>query len=1016
MPTQGMVVSASAASGFLPRRAAPGRRVTASPRAVFDGSAASTMRSSGSRLSIHRARSPRVSGGTPRGRRLTARVSAIGRLFGGGGGGASDDDDGKAVFAAKSRRQVRIPGFVFAVSPAVVNGEDADALAALEAAVASGATAVILADDTGDATTRELFNAALALKESLRGRASLLVADRTDIAASAECDGVVLSDDGVPVVVARKSLSSASGVVACGVKDEQAALIAAKEGADLILAPNGRVAEAVRGKISVPVFASPRNGWAGVSAPDAIQALVDAGAKGAVLPTPPSSVDVARGIAAALAPIAAAVKKDSDDSEPGAAPSASTTPTPVGTSVGTTTMAGKIIDPTTQALLERERVLLDDAVAFLAESTPSLEEIGLLVEARKGLEELFLLVIVGEFNAGKSSVINAMLGQKALKEGILPTTNEITVLKFGNEPRTEQSKDGFYTQLIPADLLREVNIVDTPGTNVILERQQRLTEEFVPRADLVLFVLSADRPMTESEVKFLSYIRKWGKKVAFVVNKCDRLENQGEVDEVKGFVADNAERLLGVTDPAVLPVSAKAALAAKERGGSETDFAQLEDYILSFLGAGDKKGKNSGEGLRLKLGTPLQVGTMLFGAAEEILAQERAEAVEELSQAEGVDAAMDKYREAMEADFGAQVQAVRTAVMGAVGRCDDLLDATLRLTNGADLFTTYVLGNGANGAIRERYKKEVLGDSEAKLRAAIKEHTGWLARNNDNQLRAYADAVRARGFDPSATDLNLFEREERIAEEEAEAIAAVRAEVAAKQTAAAEAEARAAEAKAAEAKARAAAKEAAGDDGAAAGDGADDSNDENSSKEDSSSLADELAGPAPAQTSASSLITRASSDLTSPATVAAGFDQAGAARLLEEEVKDAVYSTVGAAGASFFFAVFLSGFLDNFAEDVLAFSLTAAVGYVSVLSLPLKRAETKAKARAVAESFLDEVEGAMRAEFERKVGATTAQVRATTAPWVASAREAEAAVAASQSRRDRISEDMDQLQRDVQSI
>ena len=691
MPTQGMVVSASAASGFLPRRAAPGRRVTVSPRAIFDGSAALR----GSRLSIHRVRfAPRVSGGTPRGRRLTARVSAIGRLFG-GGGGASDDDDGKAVFAAKSRRQVRIPGFVFAVSPAVVNGDDANALAALEAAVASGATAVILADDTGDATTRELFNAALALKESLRGRASLLVADRTDIAASAECDGVVLSDDGVPVVVARKSLSSASGVVACGVKDEQAALIAAKEGADLILAPNGRVADAVRGKISTPVFASPRNGWAGVSAPDAIQALVDAGAKGAVLPTPPPSVDVARGIATALAPIAAAVKKDDDSvGEPGPAPSASgssTAPTPA---VGTTTMAGKIIDPTTQALLERERVLLDDAVGFLTESTPSLEEIGLLVEARKGLEELFLLVIVGEFNAGKSSVINAMLGQKALKEGILPTTNEITVLKFGEKPRTEQSKDGFYTQLIPADLLREVNIVDTPGTNVILERQQRLTEEFVPRADLVLFVLSADRPMTESEVKFLSYIRKWGKKVAFVINKCDRLENQGEVDEVSGFVADNAERLLGVTDPAVLPVSAKAALAAKEKGGSELDFARLEDYILSFLGAGDKKGKNSGEGLRLKLGTPLQVGTMLFGAAEEILAQERAEAVEELQQAEGVDAAMDKYRAAMEADFGAQVQAVRTAVMGAVGRCDDLLDATLRLTNGADLFTTYVLGNG----------------------------------------------------------------------------------------------------------------------------------------------------------------------------------------------------------------------------------------------------------------------------------------------------------------------------------
>lgn len=47
-----------------------------------------------------------------------------------------------------------------------------------------------------------------------------------------------------------------------------------------------------------------------------------------------------------------------------------------------------------------------------------------------------------------------------------------------------------------------MNLVDTPGTNVILQRQQRLTEEFVPRADLVLFVLSADRPLTESEVSF----------------------------------------------------------------------------------------------------------------------------------------------------------------------------------------------------------------------------------------------------------------------------------------------------------------------------------------------------------------------------------------------------------------------------------------------------------------------------------------------------------------------------------
>lgn len=63
-----------------------------------------------------------------------------------------------------------------------------------------------------------------------------------------------------------------------------------------------------------------------------------------------------------------------------------------------------------------------------------------------------------------------------------------------------QTEDGLYVRTLPSELLRKLNIVDTPGTNVIIDRQQRLTEEFVPRSDLVLFIMSADRPFTESEV------------------------------------------------------------------------------------------------------------------------------------------------------------------------------------------------------------------------------------------------------------------------------------------------------------------------------------------------------------------------------------------------------------------------------------------------------------------------------------------------------------------------------------
>lgn len=120
----------------------------------------------------------------------------------------------------------------------------------------------------------------------------------------------------------------------------------------------------------------------------------------------------------------------------------------------------------------------------------------------------------------ESLTVNTMC-RRYLAEGILPTTNEISVLKFLEDGEEEftQNSDGFFIRRLPAKLLQEMNVVDTPGTNVILDRQQRLTEEYVPRADLVLFVMSADRPFTESEVNFLKYIRQWGKKVIFLVNK-----------------------------------------------------------------------------------------------------------------------------------------------------------------------------------------------------------------------------------------------------------------------------------------------------------------------------------------------------------------------------------------------------------------------------------------------------------------------------------------------------------------
>ncbi|HEU4451426.1 MAG TPA: dynamin family protein, partial [Longimicrobium sp.] len=139
------------------------------------------------------------------------------------------------------------------------------------------------------------------------------------------------------------------------------------------------------------------------------------------------------------------------------------------------------------------------------------------------LAGLFLLVIAGEFNSGKSSFINALLGERVLPEGVTPTTDRINLLRHGDEVRDELLEAYLLERTHPAPLLADLNIVDTPGTNAVIREHEELTRDFVPRSDLVIFVTSADRPFTESERGFLEQIRAWGKKIVLVVNKVDIL-------------------------------------------------------------------------------------------------------------------------------------------------------------------------------------------------------------------------------------------------------------------------------------------------------------------------------------------------------------------------------------------------------------------------------------------------------------------------------------------------------------
>jgi tRNA U34 5-carboxymethylaminomethyl modifying GTPase MnmE/TrmE len=204
----------------------------------------------------------------------------------------------------------------------------------------------------------------------------------------------------------------------------------------------------------------------------------------------------------------------------------------------------------------------------------------------------------------------------------------------------------------PVDLLRDVHIVDTPGTNAIFREHEQLTTEFVPRADLVLFVTSADRPFTETERAFLEGIRDWGKKIVIVVNKADILDTPAELDQVIDFVTDSARRLLGIA-PEVFAVSARLALRAKQGDPSvwaASRFEPLERFIRTTL---EQRSR-----FRLKLANPIGVGQALAHRYATI-ADERLELLkEDLALLEDIERQLAVYRDDLVRGYELRMTAV----------------------------------------------------------------------------------------------------------------------------------------------------------------------------------------------------------------------------------------------------------------------------------------------------------------------------------------------------------------------
>ena len=285
-----------------------------------------------------------------------------------------------------------------------------------------------------------------------------------------------------------------------------------------------------------------------------------------------------------------------------------------------------------KSIIKDEKSIFDELHGYLQQIDANQSDIDLVVETKSRVDDVFLVVIVGEFNAGKSSFINALLGEKYLKVGVLPTTSKIGILRSqpdsgvasGIWKKAEKIMLDDVEELdLPVGWLNHVALIDTPGTNAIIEKHEALTLNIVPRSDLVLFVTSAERPITESERDFLNKIQKWGKKVIVIVNKIDLLRNPEDRQQVLTFVSQNVGNILGSTMPVqVFGISSTDGLQSKQvaaregvsptvsvsaRQWEESGLGVLENYLKAELGRNEL--------IRNKLQNPLMLADRILADA-----------------------------------------------------------------------------------------------------------------------------------------------------------------------------------------------------------------------------------------------------------------------------------------------------------------------------------------------------------------------------------------------------------------